>query len=97
MTVYNVDAAQIAAASASANQTADNIRAAVASMMAQLTGLEATWGGAASASFQSVIAQWQATQVQVEAALESVGVALAQASSTYSDAESAATALFAGA
>ncbi len=97
MTIYNVDAGEVAAGAASALQTADAIRSAVSVMMAQLTGLEASWGGAASMSFQSVIAQWQATQVQVEASLESVSAALNQASVTYADAESAATALFAGA
>lgn len=97
MTIYNVDATEVAAGATSALQTADAIRAAVSVMMAQLTGLQASWGGAASASFQSVITQWQATQVQVEASLESVSAALNQASVTYTDAESAATALFAGA
>lgn len=96
MTAFNVDAAQVAAASVSAAQTADAIRSSVAAMMAQLTGLEASWGGAASANFQGVIAQWQATQVQVEAALESVGMALGHASSTYTEAETSAASLFAG-
>ena len=97
MTIYNVDAVEISAASAAANQTADNIRASVATMMTQLLGLEASWGGAASSSFQGVIAQWQATQVQVESSLEAVGAALSQASATYTEAESAAASLFAGA
>ena len=97
MTIYNVDADQISAASVAANQTADTIRASVATMMTQLLGLEASWGGAAATSFQGVIAQWQATQAQVETSLEAVGVALGQASSTYSEAETATSSLFAGA
>lgn len=97
MTIYNVDAGEVAAGASAALQTADTIRSAVAVMMSQLTGLEASWGGAAAASFQSVIAQWQTTQVQVEASLESVSVALNQASLTYSEAEAAAASLFTGA
>lgn len=94
MTVFHVDAEQVAAAAIAANQTADAIRSSVAAMLAELTGLEASWGGTAATSFQEVINQWQATQVQVEAALESVGTALRQASSTYGEAEAAATSLF---
>ncbi|WP_099332312.1 WXG100 family type VII secretion target [Actinomyces minihominis] len=96
MTIYHVDAAQISAGAVAANQTADTIRSAVATLMAQLLGLEASWGGAAAMSFQGVISQWQVTQAQVEASLESVGAALAQASATYSEAEGAASALFSG-
>ncbi len=96
MTIYNVDANEIAAAAHAAGQTAELIRTSVATMMAQLLGLQASWGGAAAASFQEVIAGWQATQAQVEASLESVGGALGAASSTYTEAEAAATALFAG-
>lgn len=96
MTIYNVDAGEVAAGAAAALQTADTIRTAVAGMMGQLIGLEASWGGAAAMSFQSVIAQWQLTQVQVEASLESVSAALNQASMTYSDAEATAASLFTG-
>ncbi len=96
MTAYQVDAAEVAAASAAASATAANIRSSVAAMMAQLQALQATWAGGASASFQNVIAGWQATQIQVEDSLESVSVALSQASSTYTDAEAAASSLFAG-
>lgn len=95
MTVYQVDAGEVAAASAAAASTASAIRSSVATMMAQLHALQATWAGAASSSFQNVITTWQATQLQVEDSLEAVSTALAQASSTYTEAESAASALFA--
>lgn len=96
MTVYHVDAAEVATAAANSLQTAEAIRASVAAMMTQLVGLEASWGGAAASSFQGVIAQWHTTQAQVEVALEAVSNALSQASATYTEAESAATSLFAG-
>lgn len=96
MTAYQVDAAEVALGAATASQTALNIRSSVASMMAQLNALQGTWAGAASVSFQSVIAQWQATQVQVESSLEAVSAALSQASNAYSEAEASAAALFSG-
>lgn len=96
MTAYQVDAAEVALGAATASHTALNIRSSVASMMAQLNALQGTWAGTASASFQSVIAQWQATQVQVEASLEAVSTALSQASNAYSEAELSAAALFTG-
>ncbi len=97
MTAFQVDASEVALGAASAAQTASEISASVALMMTQLQALQGTWMGAASASFQGVIAQWQATQANVEASLQSVSQALQAASATYSDAESQATALFAGA
>lgn len=96
MPTYQVNASEVAAGAAAASVTASQIRSSVAAMMAQLQALQGTWAGAASASFQNVIANWQATQIQVEDSLESVSAALSQASATYSDAESAASSLFAG-
>ena len=96
MAMYQVDSQEVALAAANATRTAAEIRASVMSMMAQLQALQASWIGGASASFQEVIASWHATQVQVEASLDSVSTALNQASATYSEAEGAATALFAG-
>lgn len=96
MAMYQVDSQEVALAAANAARTADEIRASVTSMMAQLQALQASWVGGASASFQEVLLSWHTTQVQVEASLDSVSNALTQASATYSDAEGAATALFAG-
>lgn len=94
MTVYQVDAGEVAAAAGMASTTASSIRSSVAAMMAQLQALQGSWAGAASSSFQNVIAQWQATQIQVEESLNSVSTALAQASATYTEAETAASSLF---
>lgn len=96
MAQFNVDSAQVAQASATTKTIADQIRADVASMMAQLHQLSATWTGSASATFQGCAAQWRLAQAQVEQSLDSISVALAQASNAYEQAESQATGLFAG-
>ncbi len=96
MPAYYVDSSQVSLAAATADQSATVIRAEVAKMMAFLQGLSETWGGTASLQFQGVIEQWQATQFQVEDALSAISLQLGQAATTYSDAETAASALFAG-
>lgn len=96
MPVFNVDSSHVSTAAATADQSAEAIRTEVATMMAFLQGLADTWGGTAATSFQSVIEQWRATQAQVEDSLTTIGAHLHQAAATYSDAESQATALFAG-
>ena len=94
MTIYNVDADQVALAASTADQSATAIRTEVAGMMSFLQGLEASWGGTASASFQAVIASWQATQVQVEESLTAISGQLSHAATTYTEAETTASSLF---
>ena len=94
MAIFQVDSEQVSLAAATADQSSATIQAEVAQMMTFLRGLEATWGGAASASFQGVIEQWQAAQAQVEDALRSISTQLHSASQTYVDAETMATAMF---
>lgn len=95
MSAFNVDSAQIAQASAAAATAGGRIRTEVAGMLAQLSELDSRWQGAAKASFSECISQWQAVQVQVDRALQSLSQRLMMASQTYSDAESQAQALFA--
>lgn len=96
MAVFHVDSEQVAAAAATADQSAATIRTEVASMMAFLQGLADSWGGAAALQFQGVIQQWQATQVQVENSLSMISGQLGQAAATYSEAEASAASFFAG-
>lgn len=96
MPTFYVDPGQVSLAAATADQSAAIIRAEVAKMMAFLQGLADSWGGSAATQFQGVIEQWQATQFQVEDALSSISGQLGRAASTYAEAESAASALFAG-
>ncbi len=96
MAIFQVDSAQVNLAAATAEQSSLTIQAEVARMMAFLRGLEGTWGGAASASFQGVIEQWQLTQIQVEDSLRAIGTQLNLAAQTYAEAESAAASMFRG-
>lgn len=94
MTVFHVDSQQIASASMQAANTADEIRSSTTAMMVLLEGLPASWGGAASASFQDLISQWRLTQAQVEQSLTAISAQLQQAAATYSEAETRASSLF---
>ena len=47
MTTYHVDAAQVSAATQSVQGTISRIQSEVASLLAHLTGLQASWSGQA--------------------------------------------------
>lgn len=96
MATYAVNSDQIASSSAHVVATGERIRAEVATMMLDLTGLQDTWGGVASAGFAECATQWRLTQAQVEAALDTIGGQLAHAAAVYADAEARSTAIFAG-
>lgn len=96
MAIFQVDSNQVTAAAAHANQSSLTIQAEVARMMSLLRGLEGSWVGAASASFQGLIEQWQLTQVQVEESLRAISTQLDAAAHTYSEAEAAAASMFRG-
>lgn len=95
MTRYQVDAAEVASAAARARASAGVIHAEVASMMAQLTNLSATWSGTAASGFAAVAEDWRRTQHLVEASLTQITEALDAAAQTYTDAEASASGLFA--
>ena len=94
MSRYEVDSARVAQASAAVNGSVTAIRGEVSAMMRHLTDLQASWRGTAATSFTGVMAQWQGTQTQVEAALDEITAALGSVAQTYADAESQATRLF---
>ncbi|MDO5721837.1 MAG: WXG100 family type VII secretion target [Actinomycetaceae bacterium] len=96
MSVFHVDATEVARCSGLVRASAQNLRAEVATMMASLDALEASWSGAASNQFTATAANWRTMQVQLENALDDIGLALSQAATTYSDAEAQATAMFSG-
>ncbi len=91
---YHVDAAEVAAASARAAQSADTIRAEAAAMLAHLSSLEGSWQGSAAHAFTEVREQWRAAQVHVESALDSISRALGQAARSYEEAELNAARMF---
>jgi WXG100 family type VII secretion target len=90
MTQYHVNAADIAQAGARATASAATIRAEVAAMLSNLTGLEASWQGGASNAFAGLLAEWRAAQAQLEHALDAISTGLARAASEYEFAETSA-------
>ena len=63
MAVYSVDSDAVFAATAGVRATADRVRAETHTMLAQLTGLQSHWTGAASLAFAGVIDQWRASHL----------------------------------
>lgn len=96
MPQYQVDSEQIQASSAAVNSSIAQIRQAVVGMYTNLNALQNVWRGSAATQFTTVATQWRAAQQQMEASLESIQRALAQASNVYTDAETQASRLFAG-
>lgn len=92
---FEVDSARVAQAAGAARASGAAIHVEVDAMVRHLTDLQACWRGSAAATFEGVLAQWRATQIQVEAALEEISFALDTAARQYSEAEAAATRLFA--
>ena len=90
MSRFGVDVSQVSSASAVVATSVSSIRSEVAAMQRHLTDLQSTWTGAAALAFTGVVAQWQATQVQVETGLEAITSALSRTATTYEEAENAA-------
>ncbi|WP_243062612.1 WXG100 family type VII secretion target [Humibacter sp. RRB41] len=95
MTTYRVDSDQMISATAAVRSSMSRIQSEVAGLLGQLTGLQGTWSGQASDSFQGVVTQWRATQQQVEESLAAINQALGQAGQHYAEAELTNTKLFA--
>jgi early secretory antigenic target protein ESAT-6 len=94
MAVFSVDSDAVLSSTAAVRGTIDRLHAESASMLAQLTQLQSTWTGSASAAFHGVVEQWRVTQRQVEDSLTSINTALSAAGRQYADAEMATTSLF---
>ena len=71
------------------------IQSEVAGLHAQLTNLQGSWTGQASAAFAGVVNEWKTTQQRVEENLAAINVALGQAGQQYADIEAAIARLFA--
>jgi early secretory antigenic target protein ESAT-6 len=94
MAVFTVDSDTILASTTSVRGTIDRLQAESDAMLAQLTQLQSSWTGAASAAFAGVVEQWRGTQRQVEESLAQINAALASAARQYADTELAATSMF---
>jgi len=94
MAVFSVDSDAVLTATAAVRGTIDRLEAESASMLAQLTQLQASWTGSASSAFHGVVEQWRATQRQVEESLAAINQALTTAGNQYAQAEQANLTLF---
>jgi len=95
MTQYQVDSEAVLGQAAAARGAIVRIQSEVAGLLALLTGLDGAWTGQAAAAFQAAVADWRATQYQVEQSAEGINQALNQAGQQYADVEQANTRLFA--
>ena len=94
MTRYQVDSEQVQLATQSVQGTIGRIRSEVASLLAQLTGLQGSWSGQAATAFQAAVADWRVTQQHVEESLSGLNHALGAAAMHYADVEQANARLF---
>ncbi|CAN7316400.1 WXG100 family type VII secretion target [Knoellia sp. LjRoot47] len=86
-TQFQVDTDRISAASGDIARISGEIEAQVAQMLARLTALQDAWKGGAATQFHGVVTQWQGTQRQVQASLDSIGQVLAAAGAQYAETE----------
>lgn len=87
MSVISVDTELLNVQSGQVRGTMERISADVRAMRQGLMALQGSWRGNASASFQSLVADWSATQNRVEASMAAINSALAQAAAQYRDVE----------
>mgnify|MGYP001184715659 CR=1 FL=1 len=92
---FQVDTDRIASAAGDISRISGEIESQVAAMMARLNGLQDAWQGSASAQFQGVVQQWQATQRTVQQSLDSIGSVLGAAGARYASTEAEAVSMFA--
>jgi WXG100 family type VII secretion target len=91
---FRVDTGQITAAAGDIARISAEIDGQVAAMMGRLTALQDAWTGSAAGQFQGVVVQWQGTQRQVKASLDSIGQVLSAAGVQYAETEAAAVRMF---
>ncbi len=94
MAQFNVNSDDLALKSTAVKGSVDRIRMEVDAMKRNLLDLQSTWTGSAATSFQSLLQEWHATELKVEASLESINAALSVAASQYAEAEEANTRMF---
>ncbi|WP_406832360.1 WXG100 family type VII secretion target [Pedococcus sp. KACC 23699] len=91
---FQVDTGQIQAASGDIARISSEIDGQVSAMMARLGGLQGAWTGTASTRFQALVTEWQGTQRQVRASLDSIGTVLAAAGVQYAETEAQTLRMF---
>ncbi|WP_406249352.1 WXG100 family type VII secretion target [Microbacterium sp. M] len=94
MSVFSVDTEAVNAATAATRGTVERLQAESTALSAQLTQLQSSWTGNASAAFQTCGEQWRAAQLHVEQVLASISVALGNVSRNYEDVDAYSASLF---
>ncbi len=94
MAQFNVNSDDLALKSSAVKGSIDRIRMEVDAMKRNLLDLQSTWTGAAATNFQSLLQEWHATEMKVEASLESINGALSMAATQYAEAEEANARMF---
>lgn len=94
MTRFQVDSEAVISATGAVRSSIGRIQAEVAGLHGQLTNLQSSWTGQASAAFSGVVAEWKVTQQRVEESLAAINLALGQAGQQYADIEAANARLF---
>jgi early secretory antigenic target protein ESAT-6 len=94
MTQFTVDSEQVMAANSAIQATISRIQSEVDNLHGQLIGLQSSWTGLASNSFQELASRWRATAAAVDAQLGDLGNALAFAANQYAEIEQANQRLF---
>jgi early secretory antigenic target protein ESAT-6 len=94
MTTYQVDSDAVLGATSSIHASMDRLSTESSALLGQLVSLQGSWTGSASAAFQSVVAEWRATQQRVEESLGTIGRALGTAAQQYAEAETSNAGLF---
>ncbi|MFC4139795.1 MULTISPECIES: WXG100 family type VII secretion target [unclassified Microbacterium] len=94
MSVFTVDTDAVQAANGATRATIERLQSESAALMSQLTQLQSSWTGSASAAFQQCSEQWRGAQLHVEQVLASIGTALGSAAAQYADADQYSANLF---
>ena len=94
MPQFQVDSEQIGSANMSIQTTIAKLQAEVDALHVQLSALQDSWTGIASARFQEMVNRWRATASAVDSQLNEIGTALSTAARQYADIEAANLRLF---
>lgn len=87
MTTFQVDSDAVTGATGNIHASMERLSSESSALLGQLVGLSGSWTGTASNAFQTVVADWRATQQRVEESLGSIGRALGAAAEQYAEAE----------
>ena len=95
MTRYQVDSEAVLSTTGAVRSSIGRIQGEVSGLHGQLVNLQSSWTGQAATAFQSLFAEWTATQHRVEEVLDSINLALGHAAQQYAEIEAANARLFA--